>query len=66
MGQQVDHLNLCRERDKELFEKLNIVAPYARRNVHDLARYLLLESLDKLIANRGISTDYQQPASVAG
>jgi hypothetical protein len=38
----------------ELLAKLNAVAPYQRRCVHDLAQVILLERLDELIEQYGI------------
>jgi len=66
MSDIVKHINFCKKRDEELFVKLNAVAPCARRKVADLARFLLLESLDKLITENKIKIDYNQPAGVAG
>jgi len=50
----------------ELLAKLNAVAPYARRCVHNLAQAILLEQLDKLIAEYGIDISEIQPQSAVG
>ncbi len=63
---KVDHINFTRKRDPELLAKLNATAPYQRRKVHDLARFILLQWLDNQIDELGITVDYSQPASVAG
>lgn len=62
----VDHINFTRKRDPALIAKLNAVAPYERRNVHDLVRLILLQRLDELINEYGIAVDYSQPAACVG
>lgn len=49
----------------ELLAKLNAVAPYQRRCVHDLAQVILLEKLDEIIEQNGIDiSDYQTQPTV--
>jgi len=47
-------INFSDKRDKELIQKLNAVAPYVYRKVHDLARQILLKKLNELIEEHGI------------
>jgi len=63
---KVDHINFTRKRDPELLAKLNAVAPYQYRKVHELARAILLRYLDEQIRELGITVDFQQPPSVGG
>lgn len=52
--------------DPELIAKLNTLAPYMYRNVHDLARSIMLEFCDKKIRELGITVDYTRATQSAG
>lgn len=54
------------KQDPELIAKLQAVAPYMYLKINPLAKKLLHEKLDELIAEFGITVDCSQPASVAG
>lgn len=61
----VENINFTIKRDRELIAKLNAVAPYESRNVHDLVRVIILKYLNDKIEESGIEIDYQQLASAA-
>ena len=50
----------------ELLAKLNAVAPYQRRCVHDLAQVILLEKLDELIEQYSIDVYDSETQSTVG
>lgn len=63
IAKKVKQLTFQDKKYPELLAKLNAVAPYARRCVHNLAHVILEEKLDELISEYGISIDFQpQPA----
>jgi len=60
------NVKICPKQDPELIAKLQAVAPYMYIKINPLAKKLLNEKLDELIAKFSITVDYSQPASVAG
>jgi len=61
-----ENVKICPERDPDLIAKLQAVAPYCYLKINPLAKKLLHESLDKLIAQWGITVNRLQPAAKTG
>lgn len=59
---KIEFLNFNKKENPELINKLNAVAPYEYLTVHGLAQRIMLQQLDKLIAQYGISSAEYQPA----
>ena len=59
---KIEHLNFDIAENPELLNKLNSVAPYEYITVHALAQRIMLQQLDKLIAEYGITVVQNQPA----
>lgn len=59
----IESLTFTIKQNPELIKKLNLVAPYQYRTVHDVARMILLEKLNELITQYGIENyeDSAQP-----
>jgi len=50
----IKNIRFSIKEDPELITKLNAVAPYMYRPVHDVVRVLLIEKLNELITQYGI------------
>lgn len=53
-------VSLDARKDVEVIAKLNAVAPFHRKKVATLAKDILNEKLDEMIASLGITVDYSQ------
>ena len=51
-------INFNGKQDPILLAKLNTVAPYLYRNVHDLTRYILMKFCDEKIRELNLTVDY--------
>ncbi|MCK9243651.1 MAG: hypothetical protein WC877_03305 [Dehalococcoidales bacterium] len=56
----IDGITFKSKNDPVLMAKLNSVAPYLYRNVHDAARLLLNTILDQKISEYNITVDYSK------
>ena len=67
MARPVKAINFNDKRDPELITRLNAVAPYCYVKVHTLAKKILMENLDQMVANYGIDLNlYETQAARAG
>jgi len=62
---KIEAINFNADRDPALLAKLNTLAPYMYRNVHDLARYILTLFCDEKIREFQITVDYSKSAQSA-
>ena len=62
MGKYVENIKLSKVHDPQLIAKLNAVAPFMYRNVHDTARFLLTQGVDEKIGEYEINMSDYQPA----
>jgi len=62
MARKIENLHFNIRENPELINKLNAVAPYEYLTVHALAQRILLQTLNKRIAELGISPSEYQPA----
>ena len=60
---KIKFLNFSFKENPELIKKLNAVAPYEYMPVHHLANKLMMQSLDKLITQYGITQNQIQSAT---
>ena len=63
---QVVAITFNRVHDPELIGKLNAVAPFEYRNVHDLSRFILLQFLNQAIEQHGIDIHAAMARSAVG
>lgn len=66
MAKTINYLSFNSSNAPELLEKLNRVADAERRPVHQLAKLILDEELDRRLARIGGDPEIKQPASGAG
>ena len=63
---KIKALHFDDKNDPEMLARLNTLAPYMYRSVHDLARYIMTSFCDQKLSELNLTIDYSKSAQSAG